>query len=74
MFAGTLFPQNLPKTYNINRNKKIAKNSAYSAPNSNGITDIIAMGDTVWLGTDEGLSLTTDGGNNWTKFYSSTCF
>lgn len=74
MFAGTLFPQNLPKTYNINRNKKIGKNSAYSAPNSNGITDIIAMGDTVWLGTDEGVSLTTDGGNNWINFTGTPAF
>jgi hypothetical protein len=74
MFVSESFPQILPKTYVVCRNKKITKTSAYSAPNSNGITDIIAMGDTVWLGTDEGVTLTTDGGNNWTNFTGTPAF
>ena len=43
-------------------------------PNSNGITDIVALGDTVWLGTDGGVSLTTDGGNSWTNFFGTPAF
>jgi ligand-binding sensor domain-containing protein len=68
LFVEILFPQISPRTFYLNGNKKIAKTLEYAAPNSNSITDIAAMGDTVWLGTDEGISLTTDGGNSWTNF------
>ena len=34
--------------------------------------DIITIGDTVWLGTSRGVSLSVDGGTNWTKITNST--
>jgi hypothetical protein len=74
IFMKVLYSQKLPKTFYLNRDKKITKTSAYSVPNSNGITDIIVMGDTVWLGTDEGVSLTTDSGNSWTNFTGTSAF
>lgn len=43
-------------------------------PLSNSVTDIIAIGDTVWLGTSRGVSLSTDGGSNWTDFYGQPDF
>jgi hypothetical protein len=43
-------------------------------PVSNSILDIIAMGDTVWLGTSRGVSVSFDGGNNWTNFYDTEPF
>lgn len=38
-------------------------------PTSNTITDIITIGDTVWVGTSRGVSLSTDRGETWTNFY-----
>lgn len=43
-------------------------------PGSNGISDIITIGDTVWLGTSNGISLSTDQGNTWTNFYGKDPF
>jgi hypothetical protein len=63
-----LYSQIAPNSFYLNGNKKLAKTTAESAPNSNSITDIVALGDTIWLGTGQGVSLTTDGGNNWTNF------
>lgn len=38
-------------------------------PTSNTITDIITLGDTVWIGTSRGVSLSTDRGETWRNFY-----
>jgi hypothetical protein len=43
-------------------------------PTSNTITDIIALGDTVWLGTSRGVSLSTDRGETWTNFFGNPQF
>ena len=45
-----------------------------SNPASNSITDIITIGDTVWLGTSRGVSVSFDRGGNWTNFYGSAPF
>ncbi len=37
-------------------------------PASNGASDIIANQDTIWFGTDKGLSRTTDAGVSFTNF------
>jgi hypothetical protein len=39
-----------------------------SLPRSNSINDILVRRDSVWFGTESGLSLTTNGGTNWTHF------
>lgn len=43
-------------------------------PLSNSIIDIITMGDTIWLGSSRGVSLSTDNGLNWTNFYGQSDF
>lgn len=43
-------------------------------PTSNTITDIITLGDTVWIGTSRGVSLSTDRGETWTNFYGDPQF
>ena len=51
----------LPKAYRIT-------GGVNSSPGSNSINDILVRHNSVWLGTESGLSLTTDGGINWTNF------
>ncbi len=48
--------------------------TSFSAPLSNSVTDIIASGDSIWLGTGKGLSLSTDRGVTWKNFYGSPEF
>ena len=43
-------------------------------PASNSISDIITLGDTVWLGTSRGVSLSTNRGLSWTNFYQTPAF
>jgi hypothetical protein len=50
--------------------KTTATKSVAYAPLSNSISDIVSIGDTIWLGTGKGISLSTDGGNSWTNFYN----
>ena len=45
-----------------------------STPLSNTITDVISIGDTIWLGTSRGVSLSIDNGENWTNFYGQSDF
>lgn len=62
-----------PENYQIgitNKLQKIADNN----PASNSISDIIALGDTVWLGTSRGVSLSTSRGDSWTNFYGTPAF
>jgi photosystem II stability/assembly factor-like uncharacterized protein len=43
-------------------------------PTSNSIIDIITVGDTIWLGTSRGVSVSFDKGENWTNFYGRSDF
>lgn len=65
--------QSLIETYHIYEGKKISKTSAAN-PASNSISDILVFGDTVWLGTSRGVSLSTNNGESWTNFYGSPEF
>jgi len=68
------FAQLLPESYNLpNDNNYINKISA-SNPVSNSILDIITTGDTVWLGTSRGVSVSFDRGVSWNNFYNTTAF
>jgi hypothetical protein len=43
-------------------------------PLSNSINDILVAGDTVWVATSKGLSVTFDGGASWKNFYGDDVF
>ena len=68
-----LIAQEHPKTYYINEKYKFNKVSDDN-PTSNSISDIITRGDTVWLGTSRGVSLSTNRGDTWTNFYNTPSF
>ncbi|MBK7630528.1 MAG: hypothetical protein IPJ23_07490 [Ignavibacteriales bacterium] len=63
-----------PETYWMQTDEKSLDKIVSQNPLSNSITDIITIGDTVWLGTSRGVSLSVDGGTNWTNFYGQTDF
>lgn len=63
-----------PDTYRLQTDEKSLDKIVSQNPLSNSITDIITIGDTVWLGTSRGVSLSVDGGTNWTNFYGQADF
>lgn len=70
----SLFAQISPQSFYLNGEKNLLTKTVAQNPLSNSITDIITIGDTVWLGTSRGVSLTVDGGANWTNFYGQSDF
>lgn len=64
----SLYSQLKPNSFLLGNETSINKINE-SLPASNSITDIIAVGDTLWLGTSRGVSLSTDNGSTWTNFY-----
>jgi hypothetical protein len=70
-----IFAQLSPESYYLqDENKQLSKSNSQT-PLSNSITDILTIGDTIiWLGTSRGVSLSTDGGKNWTNFYGQADF
>ena len=58
----------LPKVYQLN--------SGRSSPLSlsNSISDIFVQQDTVWFGTEKGLSFTSNGGTTWINFSGTATF
>ena len=69
-----LFAQFSPQTYQLKDDEKYLGKTQSQNPLSNTITDIITIGDTIWLGTSRGVSLSTDNGNSWTNFYGQPDF
>lgn len=66
--------QNTPSNYLLNEDGKPLSKTNSSNPLSNSITDIIAIGDTVWLGTSRGVSVSFDRGESWTNFFGTSPF
>jgi hypothetical protein len=62
-----LFSQYLPDSFKLLDKNELGKSLSSDNPISNGIGDIIALGDTIWLGTTRGISLSTDNGETWTN-------
>ncbi len=69
-----VFPQLRPSTYLIGEEIILQKQSSSENPASNSISDIISIGDTVWLGTSRGVSVSFNRGESWTNFYGTEAF
>lgn len=70
----SLLAQLSPETYNLLNDNNYLNKVSSSNPVSNSILDIITIGDTVWLGTSRGVSVSFDRGENWNNFYNTTAF
>ncbi len=68
------YAQFSPDNYYLSTDEKKINKENFANPLSNTITDIIAIGDTIWLGTSKGISLSTDNGISWTNFYGQADF
>ncbi len=68
-----VFAQFKPVQFDFSH-KKLAKISSDKTPLGNSINDILVMGDTVWVATSKGLSVTFNGGSSWQNFYGSDTF
>jgi len=69
-----LLAQITPYSYHLSQERNSISKINSSNPISNSILDIIAIGDTVWLGTSRGVSVSFDRGENWTNFFGTSPF
>lgn len=74
LFLVKITSQTLPESFHLHTDKNFVSKITSSNPISNSILDIITIGDTVWLGTSRGLSVSFDRGDNWTNFYGTSPF
>lgn len=65
--------QPLLRSYHLGKESKLYK-TFDANPASNSISDILTLGDTVWLGTSRGISLSTNRGAAWINFYQTSAF
>ena len=72
--SGRISAQLSPDNYLLQEDGKVLSKTNSQNPLSNTVTDIITIGDTIWLGTSRGVSLSVDGGENWTNFYGQADF
>ena len=63
-----------PESFNLIGDENYLSKINSPNPVSNSILDIITIGDTVWLGTSRGVSVSFDRGENWTNFYGTSPF
>jgi hypothetical protein len=76
-FANFSFAQILPEKFKINTLPKgLSKISAATSltPGGNGVSDILIIGDTIWVSNNKGLSRSTDYGSNWANYYMTDVF
>ena len=73
-FIGNLYSQITPESYSLIQSENLLLKGSSSNPLSNSILDIIAIGDTVWLGTSRGVSVSFDRGESWDNFYGTSVF
>ena len=73
LFYSITFPQVIPNKFDLSAKKNLSKVNDEN-PTGNGITDIVVIGDTIWVGTGNGLSVSFDNGNNWKSFTGTTEF
>ncbi len=74
LFCISSYPQVNPDSYYLGDESNSFSKVNSLNPTSNSILDIITIGDTVWLGTSRGVSVSFDSGENWNNFYGSNAF
>jgi len=74
LLTSSVFPQYNPELFNLPGDKNYLSKITSSSPISNSILDIITRGDTVWLGTSRGVSVSYNRGEDWTNFYGTSSF
>jgi hypothetical protein len=72
--TSNLLAQFTPDGFRITEERRSTSKITSSNPLSNSILDIIAIGDTVWLGTSRGVSVSFDRGESWTNFFGTNPF
>lgn len=72
IFISHNYSQELPSNFRI-ESQSLSKISD-STPASNSIERILIQGNTIWLATSDGLSKSTDNGENWTNYYKTQPF
>ncbi|MDR3609097.1 MAG: hypothetical protein P4L27_00875 [Ignavibacteriaceae bacterium] len=65
--------QYTPSSFYLKGEGKLYK-TASESPAGNGIGDIITAGDTIWISSSKGVSLSTDKGTSWKNFYGNNAF
>ena len=72
-FIPVSFSQNSPRLFKLN-NKNSINASTDNSPAGNSITDILIYGDTIWVGSGKGVSVSFNKGDSWTNFYGTPDF
>jgi len=70
----TIFSQVRPVNYDLRPGHKLAKITGDDTPGSNDISELIVIGDTTIVATNDGISITTDNGISWNNYYSKNIF
>jgi ligand-binding sensor domain-containing protein len=65
--------QHIPSGFNLTGEGKLYKTLSES-PSGNSVSDIITIGDTIWIGSSKGVSLSIDHGKTWQNFYGNSAF
>ncbi len=69
LYTSIATAQFLPQSFSlIYQKSKAEKSITCSSIADNSIGDIITAGDTIWIATNDGVSLSTDNGDSWTNF------
>src|ERR1035437_2312279 len=65
--------QHIPSCFYLKGEGKLYKTLTEN-PSGNSVSDIITIGDTIWIGSSKGVSLSTDDGGSWQHFYGNSAF
>ncbi len=68
------FSQNVPNNFYLPSDHRALNKYTDENPSGNSISDMITIGDTIWVGTGNGLSVSYDNGENWKNFYATAVF
>lgn len=68
LLTGITYSQVIPDNFNLTKKNPLAKLNLDDNPAGNSITDLIVVGDTIWAGTGNGLSVSFNNGISWKSF------